>query len=301
VKAQILLEAKPALTKRPRGENPLFDQRSPKASSEIEVDETSFKPPLKWAGGKRWLLPHLRPLWQAHRHRRYVEPFCGGMAAALGLRPESALLNDVNPHLINFYQHLQKGLAVTIEIENDEKCFYRQRNRFNQLITSGESNGAEAAQLFYYLNRTCFNGLCRFNRSGEFNVPFGTHKVITYLSDFSQFQRILKNWEFANRDIESLEIEPQDFVYADPPYDVEFTTYSPAGFSWDDQVRAAERLAAHRGPVVLSNQATKRIVKLYKKLGFGISYLAGPRRISCTGDRSAAKEVLAMKGFNESA
>jgi DNA adenine methylase len=297
VKAKILLEAKHVGTRRQVGANPSPWRGSAEASSAAENYDPSLKPPLKWAGGKRWLLPHLRPLWQAHRHRRYVEPFCGGLAAALGLRPETALLNDVNPHLINFYQHLQKALDVTIEMENDEKSFYRQRNRFNQLIASGESNGAEAAQLFYYLNRTCFNGLCRFNQSGEFNVPFGTHKVITYASDFSQFQLLFKNWEFSNRDIESLEIEPEDFVYADPPYDVEFTTYSAGGFSWDDQIRAAERLAAHGGPVALSNQATKRIVKLYKKLGFVISYLDGPRRISCTGDRSAAKEVLALKGI----
>jgi len=258
---------------------------------------SSINPPLKWAGGKRWLLPHLAPLWQTHRDRRYVEPFCGGLAAALGLRPERALLNDVNPHLVNFYHHLQKGLDVTIEMENNQDGFYRHRYRFNQLIKNGESKGAEAAQLFYYLNRTCFNGLCRFNQSGEFNVPFGTHKVITYATDFSQFQRVFQNWEFANRDIESLELEPEDFVYADPPYDVEFTTYSAGGFSWEDQVRAAERLAAHRGPVVLSNQATTRIVELYEKLGFAITYLAGPRRISCTGDRAAAKEVLALKGL----
>jgi DNA adenine methylase len=297
VKAQILLEAKQALTKRQRGGNPLSDQRLPNAPPETEGDDPSRKPPLKWAGGKRWLLPHLAPLWLSHRQRRYVEPFCGGLAAALGLRPQTALLNDVNPHLINFYRHLQKGLDVTIEMKNDEKSFYQHRSRFNQLITTGESAGAEAAQLFYYLNRTCFNGLCRFNQSGEFNVPFGTHKAITYASDFSQFQRVFENWEFASRDIEALEIGPQDFVYADPPYDVEFTTYSAGGFSWDDQVRTAERLAAHRGPVVLSNQATSRIIGLYQKLGFEISYLDGPRRISCTGDRSAAKEVLAVKGI----
>jgi DNA adenine methylase len=295
VKAQILLEAKQALTKRQRGGTPLSDQRSPNAPPETESDDPSLKPPLKWAGGKRWLLPHLAPLWLSHRRRRYVEPFCGGLAVALGLRPESALLNDVNPHLINFYRHLQKGLDVTIEMKNDETSFYQHRRRFNQLITTGGSAGAEAAQLFYYLNRTCFNGLCRFNQSGEFNVPFGTHKAITYASGFSQFQRVFENWEFASRDIEALEIEPQDFVYADPPYDVEFTTYSAGGFSWDDQVRTAERLAAHRGPVVLSNQATSRIISLYQKLGFEISYLDGPRRISCTGDRSAAKEVLAVK------
>jgi DNA adenine methylase len=183
-------------------------------------------------------------------------------------------------------------------MRNEEKSFYKHRSRFNDLINEGESQSAEAAQIFYYLNRTCFNGLCRFNQSGEFNVPFGKHKSIGYARDFSCFTSLFKNWTFACGDLNRLRIEPGDFIYADPPYDVEFTTYSAGGFGWDDQVRTAEQLAAHEGPIVLSNQATPRIVKLYKKLGFEISYLSGPRRISCTGDRSAAREVLATKGLN---
>jgi len=257
----------------------------------------SLKPPLKWAGGKRWLLPKLVPLWESESSRRYVEPFCGGLAAPLGLRPKHAVLNDINPHLINFYTHLQHGLELTIEMKNGERRFYQHRSRFNQLIRDGKWLSAEAAQLFYYLNRTGFNGLCRFNQSGEFNVPFGTHRSITYATSFSQFQSIFENWSFTNSDISALQIEDEDFIYADPPYDVEFTTYSAGGFSWDDQVRTAEWLAAHPGPVVLSNQATARVVELYEKLGFKIEYLAGPRRISCTGDRSAAREVLATKGL----
>jgi len=256
------------------------------------------KPLLKWAGGKRWLLPHLEPLWRSHSSRRYVEPFCGGLAMPLGLQPKYALLNDINPHLINFYVHLQRGLKLAVRMKNDEPLFYRHRNRFNSLIKEGKWQSAEAAQLFYYLNRTCFNGLCRFNQSGEFNVPFGTHKSITYVTDFFQFTQAFENWSFTNSDISELPIEAEDFVYADPPYDVEFTTYSAGGFSWTDQVRTAEWLANHAGPVVLSNQATPRIVELYERLGFRIHYLAGPRRISCTGDRSAAREVLALKGLS---
>lgn len=255
----------------------------------------ALNPPLKWAGGKRWLLPYLRPLWLPHSARRYVDPFCGGLAAPLGLRPKHALLNDVNPHLINFYTHLQSGLQLTIEAKNEAENYYSHRSRFNELVRVGQWNTAEAAQVFYYLNRTCFNGLCRFNQNGEFNVPFGSHKSITYDREFSQFRAAFSSWTFTAVDLASLPIEADDFIYADPPYDVEFTTYSAGGFSWDDQVRTAEWLAAHRGPVVLSNQATPRIIELYKKLGFEISYLAGPRRISCTGDRSAAKEVLAVK------
>ena len=260
-----------------------------------------LKPPLKWAGGKRWLLPHLAPLWRPHASKRYVEPFCGGLAAPLGLRPERALLNDINPHLINFYKELRHGLNMTVPMRNEEASFYAHRSRFNELIRERNYSSAEAAQLFYYLNRTCFNGLCRFNQSGEFNVPFGQHKSITYATDFSNFPVLLQNWTFTNSDIESLTVDSEDFIYADPPYDVEFTTYSAGGFSWEDQVRTAEWLAAHPGPVVLSNQATPRIVQLYRKLGFKIRYLDGPRRISCKGDRSAAREVLATRGLTGAA
>ena len=178
------------------------------------------RPPLKWAGGKRWLVPHLAPLWQPHLYRRYVEPFCGGLAAPLGLQPKQAVLNDINPHLINFYTHLQDGLELTIEMANDETAFYRHRGRFNKLAKAGEWQSAEAAQLFYYLNRTCFNGLCRFNKAGEFNVPFGRHNSITYATGFSQFKPAFENWLFTNKDMESLPLEPDDFIYADPPYDV---------------------------------------------------------------------------------
>jgi len=293
VKAITLLEKERQTLSRP---SVLHAETLATASAEKLVD-VLLKPPLKWAGGKRWLIPQLAELWRPHSSRRYVEPFCGGLAGPLGLRPARAILNDVNPHLINFYIHLQRGLDVTIEMRNEEKSFYRYRNKFNKLVTNGESQGAEAAQIFYYLNRTCFNGLCRFNQSGEFNVPFGKHKSIAYAQDFSGFRRLFKSWLFTCGDLDNTRIEREDFVYADPPYDVEFTTYSAGGFSWDDQVRTAERLAAHLGPVVLSNQATQRINELYKKLGFKIAILAGPRRISCTGDRTAAREVLAMKGL----
>ena len=168
----------------------------------------ALNPPLKWAGGKRWLLEYIEPLWQAHRQRRYVEPFCGGLAVALGLEPERALLNDANPHLINFYRHIQCGLEVTIEMRNDERLFYTQRDLFNRLIDEGKAETAEGAQLFYYLNRTCFNGLCRFNRSGEYNVPFGRYKTINYATDFHDYRELLGRWAFTNVDLEDLTIEP---------------------------------------------------------------------------------------------
>jgi len=216
---------------------------------------------------------------------------------ALGLRPRRALLNDVNPHLVNFYGWLKRGLTTDLVMRNAERPFYRHRARFNRLLSTGREKTAEAAALFYYLNRTGYNGLCRFNRRGEFNVPFGRYRTIGYTRDFSDYARVFEDWEFTSRDFETLSLDRTDFVYADPPYDVEFTSYSKDGFSWDDQVRSAEWLARHRGPVILVNQATERIVDLYTALGYGLSYLPAPRMISCTGDRTPVKEVLATRNL----
>jgi DNA adenine methylase len=257
----------------------------------------SCKPPLKWAGGKRWQLKYLLPLWRIYDSRRLVEPFCGGLAVALGLAPRRALLNDINPHLINFYKWLKRGLTLPFEPENDEQFYYACRSRFNELLRRRQHKTEEAAALFYYLNRTGYNGLCRFNRSGFFNVPFGTYSRIHYRNDFSEYRAILKRWVFKDVPFHHLQLRPDDFVYADPPYDVEFTTYSKGGFSWSDQERAAEWLARHPGPVVLSNQATERILQLYKRLGYRAQLVTAPRRISCNGDRTPAPEVIATRNI----
>jgi DNA adenine methylase len=270
--------------------------RQPAARAAIR-QVPALRPPLKWAGGKRWQVPHLKPLWRKHANRRLVEPFCGGLAVTLGLVPERALLNDINQHVINFYRWLGRGLTIDLQMKNSEKLYYRHRNRFNQFLAEGLEESAEAAALFYFLNRTGYNGLCRFNRKGSFNVPFGRYVRINYTTDFSAYVEVFANWEFTSSDFGEIQLETTDFIYADPPYDVEFTQYAQNGFSWDDQVRTAEQLARHRGPVVLSNQATPRIVKLYEKLGYRLSILEAPRMISCTGDRSRAREVLAVRNL----
>jgi DNA adenine methylase len=257
----------------------------------------SLNPILKWAGGKRWLLPTLSARWQPNQACRLVEPFMGGLSVALGLQPQRALLNDANIHVVNLYRHLQQGLDANVEMKNDREFYYEMRSRFNQLTREGKSQTSEAAQIFYYLNRTGFNGLCRFNNSGGFNVPFGRYQTINYLIDFSDYQIPLQKWEITCGDFEKLELEPDDFIYADPPYDVQFTKYSQDDFTWEDQIRLIQWLAKHPGKVVLSNQATDRIVNLYQDYGFTLDLVDAPRRISCNGDRRPAKEVIAYKGF----
>jgi len=278
---------------------PVAGRRASDASSKSEVlplpGEERAKPPLKWAGGKRWLVPHLFELWKQHKKHRYVEPFCGGLALPLGLRPQRALLNDINPHLINFYRHLQKGLKTSIDFSNDSELFYGYRDRFNQLIQNGGAETAEAALLFYYLNRTCFNGLCRFNQSGEFNVPFGSYRTINYETDFSPYTEALKNWVFSAGDLQSVLVAAEDFIYADPPYDVEFTSYSAGGFSWQES-SANRRVAAESSwpgrDFKPGNSADNKIVQAHE---FPDHLSSGATSHKLHGDRSAAREVLAIK------
>ncbi len=259
--------------------------------------DKSLSPPLKWAGGKRWQIPYLLPYWRNQSHRRLVEPFCGGLAVSLGLLPNRILANDINPHLINFYRWLKKGLVIEFEFVNSERHFYRNRDRFNELLAKGRGNSKEAASLFYYLNRTSYNGLCRFNSHGEFNVPFGRYSKIPYRYDLTPYKAVFKNWEFTNLTFDEIQLSAMDFVYADPPYDVQFRQYSKGGFSWNQQEQTAHWLSLHPGPVILSNQATQRILELYQDYGFSIIQLEGPRKISCTGDRSPAREVLALRNL----
>ena len=276
---------------------PLASETGHRGARRKSFDASPRRPPLKWAGGKRWQVQHLMDAWHSERQRRLVEPFCGGLAVALGLMPERALLNDVNAHLINFYNWLKQGLVITLPMTNAEVSYYAHRERFNELLTAGKANTVEAASLFYYLNRTGYNGLCRFNSRGGFNVPFGKYGSINYRTDFLEYRSVFEKWDFVSSDFEDLELCDDDFVYADPPYDVEFTQYSQGGFDWEEQVRTAEWISKHKGPVILSNQATSRVVSLYRSLKFTLKFIDGPRRISCNGDRTPALEVLAFRNL----
>lgn len=263
----------------------------------MEVNYPS--PILRWAGGKRWLTRYLSTL-VVTKNRRLVDPFTGGMSVPLGLSATDALLCDANPHLMNFYLHLKQGFRKSSEFDNIEfknraDVYYTNRALFNTLCDTRQFWTTEGALLFYYLNRTGFNGLCRFNNSGQYNVPFGRHKTINYTTEFYDFLECMKNWELLVGDFANVPLKDGDFIYADPPYDVEFTKFSEFDFTWEDQTRLVEWLKQHKGPAIASNQATPRIIELYKNNGFDVYSLPGPRSISATGDRTPATEILAIK------
>lgn len=285
----------------------------------VQVDSRpATLPVLKYPGCKRSLIEMLRPLWQPHQHRRLVDLTVGSAAIPLGLCPKAALCNDLNPHVVNLHQQLQRGLKRTIEMQNERAFYLYQRGRLNEMIASGQYWNAETAQLLYYVNRTCFNGVMRFNRDGFFNVGFGMYKTIKYLEDFTPWQIAYRDWQFCHGDFQDIPLAPDDFVVADPPYDSQqetgqlsllgdefaalkgngFTGYSGQEFAWADQVRLANHLAQHPGPVLLFNAKTPRIQALYEGLGFKISVYRAKRSVSCTGDRTPVDEILATRNLD---
>lgn len=263
------------------------------------TDAPPLKSPLKWVGSKKWLVPRLRDLYAPHRHRCLVEPFVGGMNVSLALRPERALLCDANPHLVNFYRRLRDPRPFKIEMRSDEALYYAYRDCFNQLVRSGASMTGAAAELFYYLNKTGFNGVCRFNAAGEFNVPFGKRKSVEYRRDFAEYAAALRDWELGCVSFERvlLRLGRDDFLYADPPYDGTFVDYSAGGFDWEQQRALAEGLARHSGPVVASNSNSERVLDLYRDLGFDVRLVEAPRSVSCDGNRQPVLEMLAVKNL----
>lgn len=268
-------------------------------SGGLEGNTPVQKPYLKWAGGKTWLIPHLRKLWQPQQE--LWDLFCGSLAVGLALGPRRAVCNDANPHLQNLHQQVQAGLSndldIHLELENSEALYYTHRTRFNAVAGDPQRN-REAALLFYYLNRTGFNGLCRFNRKGEYNVPFGRYKTITYRQNFADYQATMEGWTFPVGDFGRLQPPANAFVYADPPYvATEFTAYDGNPFTWADQMRLLTFLVRHPGPVVASNRADPALVDCYRAAGFNVQQLEAPRRISCTGDRSPVLEMLASRNI----
>jgi DNA adenine methylase len=261
----------------------------------IKTKSKLIKSPLKWAGGKSSIVPKLMEIWENHRDMRYVDLFAGSAVIPLNLQPKSCVINDSNIHLIDFWRHIKsipkmmKDIPLLpIELQNNEESYYQTRYRFNKYPTAAG---------FYYLNRTCFNGLCRYNKKGQFNVPYGKYKNVNYITDFSEYQNIIKDWVFLSLDFASLPLDKKDFVFADPPYDDGFTSYTDTGFNWKEQVLLAEKLASHSGISIATNKATTRIIDLYTDLGFDIEIVSMPRRISCDGNRKPVDEMFATKNI----
>lgn len=258
-------------------------------------------PILKWAGGKRQLLPQLLAS-QPPRWQRYYEPFAGGAALFFALALPGAYLGDANTEVIHLYRTLVDDTEGVI----DALAGYANTPETYLTVRATDPTTLDAVQRaarFLYLNKTCFNGLYRENRRGQFNVPFGryAHPNIINADGLRAARPLLQTATLAHASYTALDgvVQPDDWVYCDPPYvpvsaTARFTAYTAGGFSWGDQEQLAATLRhwADQGVFVMTtNAAVPALLALYP--GFWHRIVPSRRAINRVGSgRTGAQEVI---------
>ncbi len=265
-------------------------------------------PFVKWVGGKGRLMTQLAPMLPPGVEKmRHVEPFVGGGAMFFARTPKRARLSDVNPDLVATYQAIKEEVEVVIDelrvhkASHSKERYYEVRTLYNE--TRATAPRAVRAGMFIYLNKTCFNGLHRVNKSGGFNVPAGRYKnpKICDAARLRASSRALRKAKIVCGGFEDLlrDAKPGDFVYFDPPYEpvsrtASFTSYAKDGFSQDDQTMLRDVYAAldKRGcRLMLSNSDVPFIRDLYHR--FNIDIVRAARAINSKGNgRGKVNEVV---------
>jgi DNA adenine methylase len=264
-----------------------------------------MKPFLKWAGGKYRIVDRVKAALPDGN--RLIEPFAGSAAVFLNTDFQENIIADTNSDLIGLYKCLQAEGSHFVDLckhlfiaeNNNQEAFYRLRDEFNNT-----DNARRKAALFVYLNRHCFNGLCRYNRSGRFNVPFGRYtKPYLPETEMMNFWRKSQSATFIVSDfVNTMESATQgDVVYCDPPYEpltatASFTQYAAGGFGRTEQhtlAFLAHKLRQRGVPVIISNHDTDFTRSVYDSAK--IDAFSVQRFISSdSGNRGKADELLAV-------
>ncbi len=270
-----------------------------------KTDQT-IQPFLKWAGNKKRIIDRIKSVLPAGQ--RLIEPFCGSAAVFLNTNYKKNIISDCNSDLINIYQQLQEDGNQFIDYcekyfipeNNTPEMYYQLREEFNHT-----KDKKIRAALFLYLNKHGYNGLCRYNKSGGFNVPVGRYKNITLpRSRMQYFIQHAQNAVFLLNDFETSISKAQkgDVIYCDPPYvplndSNSSFQYEKNGFTMEQQQRLAKLAeeTANRGiPVLISNHLTDFTREIYKNASI-LNKFSVRRMISCKADkRVKAQEVLAL-------
>lgn len=260
------------------------------------------RPFLKWAGGKGRLIAQYEPYFP-QPFRSYYEPFLGGGAIFFHLRPDHAVLSDINPELVNVYTCIRDQVNEVLKYL-ERHARQHSHDYYYHMRALHPSTSAERAARLIYLNRTCFNGLYRENANGQFNVPMGRYKKPkicdgVLLQAVSQVLQGVQIYQQPFEAILNVAESAQDFVYFDPPYHPisatsDFTAYSRGAFAAKDQQKLAQVFAelAQRGVrVMLSNSDCSFIRELYQD--FQIHTIQAARAINSNPQkRGKITEVL---------
>ena len=265
------------------------------------LDRARAHPFVKWAGGKRTAIPEIVKVLP-NTFGRYWEPFVGGGAVffALDSRIRSASLSDVNLDLVLTYKMIQTRLTDVIEAlqaharKHSRTYYLRVRNKMH-----GEQDAVLLAARFLYLNRTCYNGLYRVNKSGRFNVPFGQYKnpTICDVENLTAASAVLSKATIQAQPFAAVTPKRGDLVYCDPPYDGTFTGYTGDGFTADDQKALRNCCVQWRSTgahVIISNSDTELVRRLYK--GFTLHTITTACNINSDVNGRGKKPELLIVG-----
>jgi DNA adenine methylase len=260
------------------------------------------RPFLKWVGGKRSILDELQKRLPAN-YNTYHESFIGGGALFFSVQPQKASLRDINFHLMLTYIAVRDdvdGLIAALKIHasrHDKGYFMRARERLSK-----EQDTTKIASLLIYLNKTCFNGLYRVNKAGEFNVPMGSYAAPTLFEEdlLRNDSAVLQGVELQQGHFSQVEIAREDFFYFDPPYHKLYDGYNGSGFADDEHKKLAElcREIHQSGAFfMLSNSDTPFVRELYK--GFTIEQVSASRSVSCKGNQRGKENELIIRNYSK--
>jgi len=258
------------------------------------IEDQEARPFLRWAGGKTKLLPELLSRVPA-TFKTYYEPFLGGGALFFALQPKKAVLSDANPDLVRTYLAVRDDVEKVVYLLQEHARLHEKHGIDHYIavraVCSYSMEDFSCAARMIYLNKTCFNGLWRVNKSGQFNVPMGKFKNPPTICDEENLHacsRALSDVEICCSDFKaSCEgIEREDFAYLDPPYVPlskmsDFTSYTKEGFGSKDQETLAEtvrKLDAQGAHFLLSNAGSPKVKELYT--GFKIDEVFMRRNIN---------------------
>lgn len=273
------------------------------------MKKAAITPFVKWAGGKRQLIPQIRER-MPEKYNNYYEPFVGGGAVTFELLPEKALINDINRSLVNAYRQicnepeafLQAIHRLDTEMWEDGKSYYYSlRKLYNDKLMKEEYD-IELAALFVFINKHCFNGLYRVNGKGLFNVPYNNSRNASVDADMiMEISKYLKDVTILEGDFEDAcaNARKGDFVFIDSPYaplnPTSFESYTKEGFDIESHKRLAklfDDLTARGCYCMLTNHNTELIHDLYSNKGYKIDVVSVKRMINSDASKRVGEEVI---------
>lgn len=278
------------------------------------MSNSSIAPFVKWAGGKRQLLPQIKER-MPEQYNNYFEPFVGGGAVTFELLPANALINDINKALINTYKQIRNVPGAFLKAVNrlDEEMlgkrtevlgkeyYYSLREHYNDKLMKAEYD-VELAALFVFINKHCFNGLYRVNGKGLFNVPYNnSRRASVDESSIMETSEYLQKVNIIDGDFESAckDAKKGDFVFIDSPYaplnPTSFESYTKEGFDIESHKRLAklfDELTARDCYCMLTNHNTDLINELYGNKGYKIDVVSVKRMINSDASNRVGEEVI---------